>query len=434
MVEGGQPMNESVFILKGNVVYSKNPKELEICRQGYLVCKDGKVEGVYQTLPFYLGGYPVTDYGDCLIIPGMTDLHLHAPQYAFRGSGMDLELLEWLETYTFPEEAKYREKAYAEKAYTIFQEGLRHSTTTRACIFATIHRDATLLLMDLMEKSGLVTYVGKVNMDRNSPDYLREVSAEESAQETVEWIKDVQHRKYKNTMPILTPRFTPSCTDELMENLKKIQMYYQLPAQSHLSENPGEIAWVKELCPWSEFYGDAYDRFGLFGADCPTVMAHCVYSGDEEIARMKENGVFIAHCPESNLNLASGIAPVRRFLEEGLHVGLGSDIAGGSGANLFRAMGCAIQSSKMKWRLQDASLSPLTVEESFYLATKGGGEFFGKVGSFEKGYEFDAVVLDDTRLAYPEKADERTRLERMIYLADEREVRAKFVRGENIDL
>lgn len=427
-------MNEPVFVLKGNIVYSKNPKELEICRRSYLVCKEGKVEGVYQTLPLWLGDYPVTDYGDCLIIPGMTDLHLHAPQYAFRGSGMDLELLEWLETYTFPEEAKYGERAYAEKAYAIFLEGLRQSTTTRACIFATIHRDATLILMDLLEKSGLVTYVGKVNMDRNSPDYLRELSAEKSAQETVEWIKDIQHRKYKNTMPILTPRFTPSCTDELMENLKKIQIYYQIPAQSHLSENPGEITWVKELCPWSEFYGDAYDRFGLFGADCPTVMAHCVYSGDEEIARMKENGVFIAHCPESNMNLASGIAPVRRFLEEGLHVGLGSDIAGGTSENLFRAMGCAIQSSKMKWRLEDPELKPLTVEESFYLATRGGGEFFGKVGSFEKGYEFDAVVLDDSRLAYPEKADERTRLERMIYLADEREIRAKFVRGKKVDL
>ena len=197
-------------------------------------------------------------------------------------------------------------------------------------IFGTIHRDATLLLMDQLEQSGLVTYVGKVNMDRNCPDYLREESAEESGIQTVEWIKDVLHKKYQNTMPILTPRFTPSCSDELMENLKKIQMYYQIPVQSHLSENPGEIAWVKELCPWSEFYGDAYDRFGLFGADCKTVMAHCVYSGKEEQQRMKENGVFIAHCPESNMNLSSGVAPVRTFLEEGLHVGIGSDVAGGS--------------------------------------------------------------------------------------------------------
>lgn len=229
--------------------------------------------------------------------------------------------------------------------------------------------------MDQLEQSGLVTYVGKVNMDRNCPDYLREESAEESGIQTVEWIKDVLHKKYQNTMPILTPRFTPSCSDELMENLKKIQMYYQIPVQSHLSENPGEIAWVKELCPWSEFYGDAYDRFGLFGADCKTVMAHCVYSGKEEQQRMKENGVFIAHCPESNMNLSSGVAPVRTFLEEGLHVGIGSDVAGGSTENLFKAMALAIQASKLRWRMQDDSLKPLTLEEVFYIATKGGGEF-----------------------------------------------------------
>ncbi len=376
----------------------------------------------------------VSDYGECLIIPGLTDLHVHAPQYTFRAMGMDMELLEWLETNTFPEEAKYQDLEYARRAYRIFTDNLKRSATTRACIFGTIHRDATLLLMDQLEQSGLVTYVGKVNMDRNCPDYLREESAEESGIQTVEWIKDVLHKKYQNTMPILTPRFTPSCSDELMENLKKIQMYYQIPVQSHLSENPGEIAWVKELCPWSEFYGDAYDRFGLFGADCKTVMAHCVYSGKEEQQRMKENGVFIAHCPESNMNLSSGVAPVRTFLEEGLHVGIGSDVAGGSTENLFKAMALAIQASKLRWRMQDDSLKPLTLEEVFYIATKGGGEFFGNVGSFEPGFELDAVVLDDTRIVHSQNLDVRARLERMIYLADEREVRAKYVRGREICL
>lgn len=426
-------MNEPVFILKGNIIYSKEINKFTICEHGYLVCRDGYVEGVYQTLPFKLGGYPVHDYGDCLIIPGLTDLHIHAPQYSFRGLGMDMELLEWLEANTFPEEAKYRDIDYAKKAYKIFADSMRKSATARACIFATIHRPATLLLMDLMEKTGLDTCVGKVNMDRNSPDYLSETTAE-SAEETLEWVKDVYHRKYENTHPILTPRFTPTCTDELMEELKKLQMRYQLPLQSHLSENQSEMAWVKELCPWSEIYADAYDRFGLFGADCPTVMAHCVYSDDREIGRMKENGVFIAHCPESNMNVSSGIAPVRKFLEKGLHVGLGSDVAGGSSENLFRAMAHAIQASKLRWRIQDDSLEALTAEEVFYMATKGGGAFFGKVGSFESGYDFDAVVLDDSRLKSPRPLDIRSRLERMLYLADEREVRAKYVKGKEVDL
>ena len=426
-------MNGPVFILKGNIVYSKDQNELGICEHGYLVCRDGQVDGVYQTLPFRLGGNPIHDFGDCLIIPGLVDLHIHAPQYSFRGLGMDMELLEWLETNTFPEEAKYESPEYARKAYQIFADNMRRSATTRACIFGTVHRPATLLLMDMMEKTGLDTMIGKVNMDRNCPDYIIEETGE-SAGETLEWIKDVLHRKYKNTRPILTPRFTPSCTDELMEELKKLQMRYGLPLQSHLSENQGEIAWVKELCPWAEFYGDAYDRFGLFGADCPTVMAHCVYSDEREIERMKENGVFIAHCPESNMNVSSGIAPVRTFLEQGLHVGIGSDVAGGSTENLFRAMAHAVQSSKLRWRLTDDSLEALTAEEVFYMATKGGGAFFGKVGSFEKGYEFDAVVLDDSRLKHPQPLDVRSRLERMIYLADEREIRAKYVKGKEIDL
>lgn len=427
-------MNEPVFILKGNIVYSKNKDELRILKDHYLISESGLVKGVFEKVPPEYAQVSVSDYGECLIIPGLTDLHVHAPQYTFRAMGMDMELLEWLETNTFPEEAKYQDLEYARRAYRIFTDNLKRSATTRACIFGTIHRDATLLLMDQLEQSGLVTYVGKVNMDRNCPDYLREESAEESGIQTVEWIKDVLHKKYQNTMPILTPRFTPSCSDELMENLKKIQMYYQIPVQSHLSENPGEIAWVKELCPWSEFYGDAYDRFGLFGADCKTVMAHCVYSGKEEQQRMKENGVFIAHCPESNMNLSSGVAPVRTFLEEGMHVGIGSDVAGGSTENLFKAMALAIQASKLRWRMQDDSLKPLTLEEVFYIATKGGGEFFGNVGSFEQGFELDAVVLDDTRIVHSQNLDVRARLERMIYLADEREVRAKYVRGREICL
>lgn len=427
-------MNEPVFILKGNIVYSKNKDELRILKDHYLISESGLVKGVFEKVPPEYAQVSVSDYGECLIIPGLTDLHVHAPQYTFRAMGMDMELLEWLETNTFLEEAKYQDLEYARRAYRIFTDNLKRSATTRACIFGTIHRDATLLLMDQLEQSGLVTYVGKVNMDRNCPDYLREESAEESGIQTVEWIKDVLHKKYQNTMPILTPRFTPSCSDELMENLKKIQMYYQIPVQSHLSENPGEIAWVKELCPWSEFYGDAYDRFGLFGADYKTVMAHCVYSGKEEQQRMKENGVFIAHCPESNMNLSSGVAPVRTFLEEGLHVGIGSDVAGGSTENLFKAMALAIQASKLRWRMQDDGLKPLTLEEVFYIATKGGGEFFGNVGSFEPGFELDAVVLDDTRIVHSQNLDVRARLERMIYLADEREVRAKYVRGREICL
>lgn len=424
--------NRKLFALLGNIIYAKEIGTLEILEQHYLVCEDGKVQGIYPELPEQLCGIPVEELGDRLIIPGLIDLHVHAPQYSFRSLNMDMELLEWLETNTFPEESKFQNLEYAKKAYGIFTENVKHSATTRACIFGTIHNEATLVLMDQLEKAGIAAMVGKVNMDRNSPDYLRETSAEESAKATRAWIQAVAERHYEHVQPILTPRFTPSCSDELMELLHGIQKETGLPVQSHLSENPGEIAWVQELCPWSKFYGDAYDHFGMFGGECRTIMAHCVYSGDEEIQRMKENGVFIAHCPESNINLSSGIAPVRRYLDEQIPVGLGSDVAGGTTENLFAAMRHAIQASKLRWRLSDQSLRPLNMEEVFYLASKGGGAFFGKVGSFEPGYEFDAVILDDARLEHPQPLNVKQRLERVIYLGDEREVTGKYVAGRKV--
>ena len=274
------------------------------------------------------------------------------------------------------------------------------------------------------------TIVGKVNMDRNCPAYLTEKSADISAEDTVEWIKDCKKR-YQITRPILTPRFIPSCSDALMENLKKVQMHYGLPVQSHLSENQSEVAWVQELCPQSEFYGDAYDRFGLFGADCSTVMAHCVYSDERERRRMKENGVYVAHCPESNMNLSSGIAPVRAFLNEGIPVGLGSDVAGGTSEDIFAAMAHAIQASKLRWRLVDDTLKPLTAIEAFYLGTKGGGSFFGKVGSLEEGYEFDALIVDDSAISSRDM-EVKERLERLIYLSGGAKIKGKYVAGKEI--
>lgn len=426
----GGKMENNCFVLKGHICYSSDQKTVQIVENGYLVCENGVSAGVYRELPEGFRDYPMTDYGDSLIIPGLVDLHMHAPQYAFRGLGMDLELLDWLNTHTFPEEAKYRDLEYAERAYTIFADNLKNSATTRACIFATIHTPATELLMDLLEETGIKAMVGKVNMDRNSPDILVE-ETEQSAEDTIRWLEETSKR-YQNVKPILTPRFIPTCSDELMERLSEIQKRYNLPLQSHLSENQSEIAWVKELCPQSEFYGDAYDRTGAFGGTYKTIMAHCVWSGEEEQDRMKERGVFAAHCPQSNMNLSSGIAPIRSFLDKGIKVGLGSDIAGGFTESIFRAMSDAIQASKMRWRIQDESLKPLTVEEAFYLGTKGGGEFFGNVGSFEKGYELDAVVLDDSSLKHPQHLGVKERLERLIYLACDSQIKAKYVAGNLI--
>lgn len=423
-------IQNKTFALRGNIIYSKHKDELCVFENSYVICENGQCLGVFGVLPKEYKGIPCTDYGDRLIFPGMVDLHVHAPQYSFRGIGMNLELMDWLNVHTFPEEAKYSDLVYAKRAYDIFVEDLMKSATTRACIFATIHGDATKLLMEKLEKAGFCGYVGKVNMDRNSPDDLCEISAVQALVDTRRWLEECAESK--DIRPILTPRFIPSCTDELMEGLSVLQKEYQLPVQSHLSENPSEIKWVGELCPESACYGDAYDRFGMFGGAAKTVMAHCVYSSPEEIRLMKERGVFVAHCPESNANLSSGIAPVRAYLEENMNIGLGTDVAAGSGLSLLRAMEMAIQCSKLRWRYVDDSLAPLSVAEVFYMATRGGGAFFGKVGSFEPGYEFDAVVFDDTSLKHPQPLTVQERVERLIYLAGEEQICAKYIAGKKV--
>ena len=162
-------------------------------------------------------------------------------------------------------------------------------------------------------------------------------------------------------------------------------------------------------------------------------MAHCVWSTDEEVDLMHKNGVFVAHCPASNMNLTSGIAPIRRYLDKGLNIGLGSDIAAGHSESIFRAITDAIQVSKMYFRMVDENYKPLVFSETFYLATKGGGAFFGNVGSFEEGYEFDAVILDDRVLVHPQKLNLAERMERAVYLGlDEKNITAKYVAGRNI--
>ena len=420
------------MILKGNICYSKSPNHLETLENGFLICENDAVAGVFPVIPEKYRPFPVTDYGDAVIIPGLCDLHIHAPQFAFRGLGMGIELLDWLNTYAFPEESRYADTAYADIAYDHFVDALKRGATTRACVFATIHTPATIMLMEKLEKSGLVTFVGKVNMDRNSPDYLCETSAEESYLATKDWIERTNGR-YRNTAPILTPRFIPTCTDELMKKLRELQIEYGLPVQSHLSENRDEVAWVRELCPESDSYGDAYNRFGLFGGDgTPTVMAHCVWTEGADETILKDNGVYVAHCPQSNVNLSSGIAPIRRFLDKGIRVGLGSDVAGGCHTSIFRAMSDAVQVSKLYWRMADQNSAHLTIAEAFYLGTAGGGGFFGKVGSFEDGYEFDAVVINDSGIVSPNRLTIEERLARVIYFSDDDCIAAKFVRGKKV--
>lgn len=419
----------SKIILKGNIVYTPTKDKFETYEDSYIVAENGKVVGIYEELADEYKNYPIKDYTGKMIIPGFVDLHLHAPQYPNRGLGLDKELIPWLDTYTFPEEGKYGDTEYAKKVYSKLVKDLWREGTTRSVIFSSIHTESTKLLMDMLMEAGLGAYVGKVNMDRNTTPELTE-DTQRSIVETEEIILEYKG-KSSLVKPIITPRFVPTCSVELMRGLGKLAVNHGIPVQSHLSENTSEVEWVRELHPELPDYASVYNEYGLFG-QTNTIMAHCIYNTEDEIDLMAGNGVFAAHCPYSNYNLSSGIMPVRKFLDKNVPVGLGSDISGGNSLSIPSVMAAAIQASKMKWLETGKALQPLTSSEAFFLGTKGGGAFFGKVGSFEEGYELDALVIDDSSLMCGDEISLEERIQKFIYIGDDRNIIHRYVRGNEV--
>lgn len=421
---------ETSFLIKGNLLYSGSNLELLTRKSSYLLVLEGKIKGIRDKIPELYSSLPVYDRGDSLVRPGFSDLHVHSSQYPYRGIGEDYELLEWLKKYAFPEEKKYKNLEYAKHAYSKFVDDLKHSFTTHASIFSTIHKDSTLELRRQLEEAKIPCYVGLVNRNRESPLDYREKDTKTALKENEEFI--VEASKFKSEKPIITPRFTPSVTKDLREGLGKLRDKYNVAVQSHLDENPSEVTWVKELEPECENYSETYNRYHRFGGNYNCIRAHCIYNNEKEIQMLKDNGVFVAHCPESNLNVASGIAPIRKYLEKGIKVGLGSDVAGGSSLSLLKAGCLARQVSKRYWRYIDNTCKPLQTSDVFARATLVGGSFFGKCGSFLEGYDADIIVIDDSSLDTGVEFTLEERLERLFYLGLRSRRKAKFIKGERI--
>ena len=414
-------------ILHGTIVHTPTKEVFDCHPDSYLISEDGKVTGIFQELPEKYKNVPVLDYGNSLILPGLCDMHVHAPQFVYRGLGIDLQLMEWLDRYAFPTEARFADLSYARIYYEAFADALAKNGTTRTVIFGTLHAPATELLMEILEKKKIGAYVGKINMDTLSPDYLCE-TPKQSLADTRKWIEDTKDR-FHLVKPAVTPRFIPTCSTSVLEGLGKLAQEFDLPVHSHISEDLGEMSIVRDRYPQYDNDGDVYDHFGLLTSH--TVMAHFIYPTRHEMELIKERGVTIAHCPQSNGNVAAGIPPIRQMLDLGVKVGLGSDIAGGYSVSIFRAMSEAVYLSKLQWLRSEKKDSFLSVPESFYLGTKGGGQFFGKVGSFETGYELDAIVVDDRSLCVPaDRLSTEERVERVIHLADDRNIISRFVAGE----
>lgn len=418
----------SITVLKGHIVSAPKLGALETLENGYLVLDDGIIQGAFSSLPERFASAPVSDYGDRLILQSFADMHLHAPQYPMLGLGMDLPLLDWLKQYTFRTEAQFQDTDYAREIYRQLAQRLIRSGTTRVVMFSSIHTDATLILMEELERAGVTGYVGKVNMDRNGAPGSYQETTEESKRETLRFLEAAAD--FSRVKPILTPRFTPTCTDELMAWLGRTARERGLYVQSHLSENKQEIAWVRELHPDCVEYWETYDKFGLFSDH--TVMAHCVYSSAREREAMKRRNVLVAHCPDSNINICSGFVPLQIMLEEGLWVALGSDIAGGAELPMNRVITAAIRMSKAKRIESEWAQDFLTVIEGYYLGTTAGARYFGAGAGFAPGDPLHAIVVDDAALPKTRALSLRERLERAIYLMDDRSIVAVYSEGKKV--
>ncbi len=414
-------------IIRSNFIDSLDVAQLNFRASHYMLIRDGVIVDLVDELPMDWIALPIIDYCDKFVIPPFVDAHVHAPQYNNRGLGLDMELLDWLDTYTFSEESKFGDADYARQTYKQFINALWRNGSLASVVFASIHKGASLELVDLMMQSGLKSYVGKVNMDQNSPDYYIEDSAESFA-ETRAFIDAIPHGA--RVKPIITPRFAPSCSAELLVKLGALAKQSGLPVQSHLSENKKEIDWVKSLFPNCESYGDVYNSCGLMVPDYMTIMAHCVFLKESEKQLLCDKQIVVAHCPHSNGNLGSGIAPIAEFVARGIPVALGSDISGGNDMFIGRAIQLALMLSNMYWVHQDKSYGKLSFENAFYFATRSGGKLFGDIGAFDAGYAADFLVIDDSGLRDLNQRNLKERLQRFIYCGDDRQISERYIDGE----
>ncbi|XP_026068393.1 guanine deaminase [Carassius auratus] len=370
------------------------------------------------------------------LMPGMIDTHIHASQYSYTGTALDLPLLEWLNTYTFPVEAKYKDLDFANNVYTkVVRRTLKNGTTT-ACYFATIHTEASLLLGELADRFGQRALVGKVCMDCNSavPHYKENPS--ECKEETDRFIKELLKKEYPNVKPVVTPRFAPSCSSSLLSELGEIAKNNKLHVQSHISENKEEVELVKTLFPGCKSYTDVYLKHNLLTDR--TVMAHGCHLTDEELKIFRETGSAISHCPNSNISICSGMLNVRNVLNHEVKLGLGTDVAGGYSPSMLDAMRRTLDTSKALTIL-DPQHKTLSFEEVFRLATLGGSEALSlddQTGNFVVGKDFDALrvnvcVPDGPIDLFPGEAP-KVILEKFLNLGDDRNITEVYVAGRQV--
>ncbi len=287
----------------GNIVFSKSADELEVCFDSYIAVENGIVEGIYKTLPSKFAEVKVYELAkDEVLIPAFSDLHVHAPQYPNRGLHMDELLSDWLSLHTFPIESKYADFDFAREVYDEFVDDMLAHGTMHTVVFGTIHNEATGYLLERFEAKGIRAYVGKVNMDVNSPKTLCEDTAQ-SIKDTEEFLE--KYCNFRFAKPIITPRFAPTCSFELLKGLGKLAQKYQVGVQTHLVESKWEAAEAKRLFPNCACDTEIYEQVGLLGYG-PFVAAHFMYPSADDVRVLKEYNGFAVQCPDATISIIAG--------------------------------------------------------------------------------------------------------------------------------
>lgn len=333
------------------------------------------------------------------LVPGFVDTHIHASQYPNVGIGSELPLLDWLKNHTFALESRLdgsdHGKALAREIYSKVIDRTLSNGTTCASYFTTVNAETTEIFADLVAQKGQRAFVGKVCMDCNEPYPSYKESKEENLSNTK---KLVEHccEKYdkKLVCPIVTPRFAPLCLRELLAELGEIVQKFDLPVQTHVSENNAEIALVKSIFPDCENYTSVYDKYGL--VTDRTILAHAIHLDENERKLIATKKASISHCPSSNSFITSGEAPVKKYLyEDGINVSLGTDLAGGFEQSILGVLRLLVMVSHHL--AMDSKDDPrISIADALYMATVGGARAcaLDDVGTIEVGKTFDAQLIE----------------------------------------
>lgn len=370
------------------------------------------------------------------LCPGFLDIHVHAPQYPNIGLGLDKLLLEWLTSYTFPLESKFKDIDFAEKIYQYTVKTSLSCGSTTACYYGTIHTNSCIKLAEIVSKMGQRALVGKVNMNQNSvPTYIE--TTEESIEETKKFIEGVKKIQDPLVEAAITPRFAIACDFELLKGLGTLASEHDLYIQTHICESKSEIQFTEELFPNFKNYGEIYKEAGLLTKK--TILGHGVLLSPDEKKMLSSAGTSIAHCANSNTALQSGLCPVRDLWAAGIKVGLGTDVSGGCNMSILDAMRSALNTS-IHLSYSRPDYKPLTYHEAFYLGTIGGAEALSRgdiLGNFKVGKCFDALVIDMGINTSPggvlPSHNIEDLIQKLIYCGDDRNIVEVYVNGNLVN-